>query len=212
MVRSVEKDLQAELTHQRATADMGHQLPELPPNVDEDNDNIPLMTRMQMDMLVNSFTADFARIASFQITNSVGQPRMRWLGIDEGHHSLSHEPDTNEDAYEKLIRINTWYCEQVAYLAKRLAETAEPGGQGTLLDNTTLVWTNELGKGNSHTRNNIPFVLVGGGLGFETGRALDFGAVPHNRLLMSFCEAMGHPTSSFGNPDFCSDGPLTGLS
>lgn len=216
LVRELERELQTEFKQSRTPVEqdasaVGHAVPDLPPNISEENDNLPLIARMQLDMLVNSFVADYARIASFQITNSVGQPTMRWLGIDEGHHSLSHEPDSNEEAYEKLIRINTWYCEQVAYLAKKLASIPEPGGEGSLLDNTTIVWTNELGKGNSHTRNNIPFVLVGGGLGFRTGQALDFGAVPHNRLLMSFCEAMGHPKDSFGNPDFCGDGVLTGL-
>lgn len=211
MVRDLEKELQIEMALQASKADVGHAIPEIAPNVVEENDNMPQITRMQMDMLVNSFTADFARVASFQITNSVGQPKMRWLDIDEGHHELSHEPDSNEDAYEKLIRINTWYCEQVAYLAKRLAATPEPGGEGSLLDNTTIVWTNELGKGNSHTRDNIPFVLVGGGLGFKTGQALDYKGVSHNRLLMSFCEGMGHPVESFGNADFCTDGALTGL-
>jgi hypothetical protein len=68
-----------------------------------------------------------------------------------------------------------------------------------------------LGKGNSHTRDDIPFVLVGGGLGFKMGQAMDFGKVSHNRLLMNFCEAMGYPVTSFGNPDFCKDGALTGL-
>lgn len=212
MVREVEKELQAELSQKSKQADVGHAVPELPPNVDEENDNIPQISRMQMDLMVNSFVADFARIASFQITNSVGQPKMRWLDIDEGHHELSHEPDSNEAAYEKLIKINTWYCEQVAYLAKRLAETPEPGGDGSLLDHTTIIWTNELGKGNSHTRDNIPFVLVGDGLGFNTGRALDFKGAPHNRLLLSLCEAMGYPEKTFGNPDFCADGALTGLS
>ena len=211
MVREIEKELQAEIELQSRKKNIGHAVPKLAPNVEEQNDNIPQITRMQMDLMVNSFAADFARIASFQITNSVGSPKMKWLGIDEGHHQLSHEPDTNEPAYEKLIKINTWYCEQVAYLAKRLAETPEPGGEGSMLDNTTLVWTNELGKGNSHTRDNIPFVLIGGGLGFKMGQALDFKKVPHNRLLLSFCEAMGYPEKSFGNPDFCSDGPLTGL-
>ena len=38
---------------------------------------------------------------------------MRWLDIEEGHHTISHEPDKNEKAYEQLIKINTWYCEQV---------------------------------------------------------------------------------------------------
>ena len=74
-----------------------------------------------------------------------------------------------------------------------------------------VVWVNELGKGNSHTRNNIPFVMVGGGLGWNTGQAHDFKSVPHNRLLMTLSESMGHPVESFGNPDFCNDGPLTGL-
>jgi hypothetical protein len=211
MVREIEKELQSELELQARKGEVGHAVPKLAPNVEEQNDNIPQITRMQMDLMVNSFASDMARIATFQITNSVGSPKMKWLGIDEGHHQLSHEPDSNEAAYEKLLKINTWYCEQVAYLAKRLSETPEPGGEGSMLDNTTLVWTNELGKGNSHTRDNIPFVLVGGGLGFKMGQALDYKKVPHNRLLLSFCEAMGYPEKAFGNPDFCADGPLTGL-
>lgn len=211
MVREIEKELKSEVELQSRKGDVGHAVPKLAANIEEKNDNIPQITRMQMDLMVNSFAADFARIATFQITNSVGEPKMKWLGIEEGHHHLSHEPDSNEAAYEKLIKINTWYCEQVAYLAKRLAETPEPGGEGSMLDNTTLVWTNELGKGNSHTRDNIPFVLVGGGLGFKMGQAMKYKNVSHNRLLMSFCEAMGYPEKSFGNPNHCADGALTGL-
>ncbi|WP_166820491.1 DUF1552 domain-containing protein [Thalassoroseus pseudoceratinae] len=216
MTRRLEKDLSIELSSDKPRAkesatEVGHAVPTLPPNIEEQNENMPLLSKMQIDLLVNSFAADFARVGTYQITNSVGQPRMKWLGIDEGHHTLSHEPDKNEEAYEKLIKINTWYCEQVAYLAKRLSEVPEPGQDGSMLDHTTIVWTNELGKGNSHTRNNIPFVMVGGGLGWKTGVAHDFKGVTHNRLLMSFCSAMGHPVESFGNPDFCSGGELTGL-
>jgi hypothetical protein len=54
--------------------------------------------------------------------------------------------------------------------------------------------------------------MVGGGLGFTMGRAMKFNRVPHNRLLLSITEAMGHPEEKFGNPDYCGDGPLTGLS
>ncbi|MCR9210430.1 MAG: DUF1552 domain-containing protein, partial [bacterium] len=209
LVRKVEKDLKIEL--EASTKSVGHAVPELTPNVEVQNDNMPEITRMQMELLVSSMAADFARVATFQITNSVGQPRMRWLDIDEGHHGLSHEPDSNEDAYEKLIRINTWYCEQIAHLAKRLQDTPEPGGSGSMLDNTTIIWTNELGKGNSHTRNDIPFVCVGGGLGLRTGRSKDYGKVSHNRFLMTIAEQMGFAQKSFGNPDFCGDGSLTGL-
>ncbi len=211
MVREVEKELQQERKLASEKADIGHAVPDMPSNVEDKNDNMPQISRMQIELMVNSFTADFTRIATFQITNSVGGAKMKWLDINEGHHELSHEPDSNEAAYEKLIKINTWYCEQVAYLAKRLSETPEPGGQGSLLDNTTILWTNELGKGNSHTLNDIPFVMVGGGLGFKTGRALQYDKVAHNRFLLNIAEAMDHPQATFGNPDYCGDGPLTGL-
>jgi hypothetical protein len=146
-----------------------------------------------------------------QLTNSVGNARMHWLNINEGQHELSHEPDSNKDAQDKLTRINKWYCEQLAYLAKKLAETPEPGGTGSLLDNTLIVWTNELGKGNSHTLDNIPFVLVGNGLDFRMGRSVRFPRVPHNRLLLSLAHGMGHSIKSFGNPNFCGDGVLPNL-
>ena len=136
---------------------------------------------------------------------------MHWLGIDQGHHQLSHEPDSNEEAVDKLTRINKWYCEQLVYLAQRLADTPEPGGPGSLLDTTLIVWSNELGKGNSHTLDNIPFVLVGNGLDFKMGRARDYKGVAHNRLLLSIAHGFGHELKTFGNPNFCADGPLPKL-
>ena len=77
-----------------------------------------------------------------------------------------------------------------------------------MLDNTTLVWTNELGKGNSHTQDNIPWVVVGGGLGLQMGKSFKFPRVAHNRLLLSLAHGFGHRITKFGNPDFCGEGPL----
>ena len=84
-------------------------------------------------------------------------------------------------------------------------------GRGSLLDNTLIVWTNELGKGNSHTLDNIPFVLVGGGLDFKMGRNVKYNKTAHNRLLLSLAHGFGHRITKFGNPDFCGDGPLDRL-
>jgi hypothetical protein len=206
LVREMERELRSS-----SGKDVGHAVPALDPGVKEENDNIPRISKLQIDLLVNSFAADFARVATLQYTNSVGQARMRWLGISEGQHDLSHKPDNDADAQDKLTRINQWYCSQLAYLAQRLAETPEPVGGGSLLDNTLVLWTNELGKGNSHTLNNIPFVLVGNGLGFRTGRSVQFPMVAHNRLLMSLAHAMGHRIERFGNPNYCADGPLPNL-
>ena len=203
LVRDMEKDIL-----QARTVDVGHRVPTIEPGVRRDNDTIPKVSKLQIDLMVSAFLADASRIATLQYTNSVGEARFTWLGINEGQHSLSHEPDSNKEAQDKLTRINTWYCEQLAYLARRLQETPEPDGSGTLLDNTLIVWTNELGQGNSHTLDNVPFVLVGGGLGFKMGRAVHYDNVPHNRLLMALAEAFGHRVPTFGNKDLCGAGTL----
>lgn len=205
-VREMEKELK-----EAETQDVGHAVPELEPGVKAENDNIPRISKMQIDLMINAFLGDFTRVATLQFTNSVGQARMRWLGINEGQHDLSHKPDKDTDAQEKLTKINKWYCEQLVYLAKRLADTAEPGGQGSMLDNTLIVWTNELGKGNSHTQDNIPWVMVGNGLDFKMGRSLKYKRQPHNRLLLAWAHGFGHHIEKFGNPKFCEGGVLPGL-
>lgn len=202
-VRELEQELRAD-----AEVKAGHAVPPLEPGIREENDNMPRISKMQIDLLVNSFVNDFARVATLQYTNSVGQAKMRWIGVNEGHHELSHEPFSNKEATDKLTRINRWFAEQIAYLAEKLANTPEPGGDGSLLDNTLIVWTNELGEGNSHTLDNTPFVMVGKGLDFKMGRSLKFKRVPHNRLLMALAHGFGHRIERFGNPDYCGGGPL----
>lgn len=181
---------------------------ELPNNVANINDNMPDLARMQLDLLVNGFANDLNRVSTIQFTNSVGQARMRWLEVNEGHHQLSHESDSKQDAQDKLRRINTWYCEQLAYLCKQLEQTKEPGTDRSMLENTLIVWTNELGHGNSHTLNNLPMVMVGGGFGFEMGRFTKVKNVSTTRLWLAIAHAMGHQLDSFGLARLCKDGPV----
>ena len=108
-VREMEKDLK-----EGAAAAAGHPVPEIEPGVKEENNNIPTISKMQIDLMVNAFKADFARVATLQYTNSVGMARMRWLGITEGHHEISHSPDSNAKAQENLTKINKWFAEQLA--------------------------------------------------------------------------------------------------
>ncbi len=182
--------------------------PVLEEGVADQNDNVPRLSRMQIDLLINSFVNDMARVATLQYTKSVGQARMSWLDIKDNHHSLSHEPDNVEAAQAKLVKINRWFCEELRYLVEKLANTPEPGDSGSLLDHTLVVWTNELGKGNSHTLDHIPFLLVGGGFGFEMGRSLRFDKFPHNRLHLALAHGVGHRLETFGKPALCEGGPL----
>ena len=204
------REMEQELNESKDDS-LSHAVPELEKGVKEENDNIPRISKMQIDLMVNSFLADFARIATLQYTNSVGGARMHWIGVKEGHHELSHKEDGDKESQDSLIKINKWFCEQLAYLAKRLADTPEPGGPGTLLDNTQILWTNELGKGNSHTLDNIPFISVGNALDWKMGRSLKYPNLPHNRLLLSLAAAFHQPLPSIGNPNFCAAGPLPNL-
>src|ERR1043165_1335020 len=204
LVRQMEKEI-SETDRQKLRVGP----PTLEEGVADQNDNVPRLSRMQIDLLVNSFVNDLARVATLQYTKSVGGARMNWLDIKEGHHGLSHEPDKDEAAQTKLIKINKWFCGELHYLTDKLANTPEPGGTGSLLDHTLIIWTNELGKGNSHTLDNIPFVLVGGGFGFEMGRSLRFDKIPHNRLHLALAHGVGHRLETFGKPALCEHGPLS---
>lgn len=127
--------------------------------------------------------------------------------------TISHDGDTAGDTVEALTKINVWYAEQFAYLLGRLDSI--PEGEGTMLDNTVVFWTNELAKGNSHSRNDQHYVVAGGADYFDMGRCIkfDYGestAPKHNNLLLWFLHSMGIEDESFGNAEWCT-GALAGM-
>lgn len=180
----------------------------LPDNVSDTNDNMPELSKMQMDLLVNGLVNDLCRVVTLQFSRSVGNDKMKWVDVDEGHHGLSHNPDDDQATQDKLVRINTWYCQQLAYLAKKLKDTVEPGTNQSMLDNTLILWTNELGHGNSHSLNDLPMVMVGGGFGFDMGRYVKVKNVSTSRLWLAIAHAMGHQIESFGKPNLSTGGAL----
>jgi Protein of unknown function (DUF1552) len=177
----------------------------------EQNDMYPVTGKAQMDLLVMALACDLTRVASLQWSRSVSGVRFTWVpqALDEGHHGLSHYDDSDANAKADLLEINKWYSQQFAYLLGQMDAIQE--GDNTLLDNTVVVWVNELGIGNTHTRRDIPSILAGGCQGyFKTGQHIDFGGEPHGRLLVSLTHAMGKPVNSFGVAQY-SQGPLSGL-
>ena len=81
--------------------------------------NYPAIGKTQMDLLVASLACDQTRIASLQWSHSVSDIPMPWLSISTGHHTLSHDADTDTPSQTSLVQINTWYAQQFAYLLKR---------------------------------------------------------------------------------------------
>lgn len=171
-----------------------------------ENKNFPAVGKLQMDLLAMSIICNKTQVTSIQWDRSVGNAAFTWLGITQGHHTISHASDTDKTAKNNLIKINNWYAKQYAYLVNKLDSAVE--GTGSVLDNTLVVWGNELGKGNSHTLRNIPFVIAGNADGFfKSGRYFKVSDKPHNHLLISLCHAMGYNVDTFGDNRF--RGPLS---
>lgn len=187
-----------------------------------DNGNIPALARRQIDLLVMGLACDLTRVGTIQFGRAGAGHRFSWLGREfdtdpelspachaKGFHALAHR-EVDAVSRAKLVRIHTWYAEQFAYLLERLASVPEAGG--SLLDHTLVVWLNELGSGSKHSHERTPWVLAGSAGGFfRTGQVVSFPNEPHNRLLLSVCHAMGVPAETFGDPDYCKAGPLTGI-
>jgi hypothetical protein len=138
---------------------------------------------------------------------------MNWLGgMNKSHHDYSHDPDSSTEAQQNLVKINQWYAAQVADLITSLKAVKE--GAGTMFDNTLILWCNELGNGNNHSKEKLPMLLAGNAQGyFKTGQAVQLPAgTPQNRLLLSLCHGMGMTdVTTFGNAKFCTDGPIKEL-
>jgi hypothetical protein len=204
------RDLEARLTAPGA-AGAACAKPAAPTGDYKMNDSFPAVGKLQTDLLVMAMACDLTRVGTLQWEQSVGDVRFTWVDptITRGHHDMSHDGDDNADTQEKLTKINVWYAQQLNYLIEALK--AVPEGSGTMLDNTLVLWCNELAKGNAHSHNPMPFVLAGhAGGALSAGRYLKFNKVPHNNLLVSIMNLMGVPATTFGNPALCT-GPLVGL-
>lgn len=173
-------------------------------------ENYPTLSRLQLDLMVLAHACDLTHVSTFMWANADSWQFYPWIGVNQEHHELSHAGDNDLVSRDKLIKINTWHSEQVKYLLDKLA--ASPDDEGSLLDNSLVLWGNELGAGNSHSYRDIPWLLAGGASGsLRMGRSLQFEDQPHNNLLLSVCHAMGlTDLNSFGIPTLCT-GPLSGL-
>lgn len=166
------------------------------------------VTRAQMDLLAMALSCDVTRIGSLQCSTAVNAMRFSFMELSHEGHSLSHAGDSSDAMQAQWEAMLVWYAEQVAYLLDLL--DAVPEGDGTLLDNTMVLWVNELSRGNNHSLDDLPFVLAGGSNFLRTGRYLQYDGVSHNDLLLEILRALGVEADTFGDPRF-STGQLAGF-
>jgi hypothetical protein len=187
--------------------------PPLPASMNlSDYTNFPAIAKAQIDLGVLALACAMTSVVSIQLTHTVSPVAFSWLGINDGHHTLSHSADADTSGVDKFIACQRWFAEQFLYLVGKLAQSPDPLTGGALLDDTVVLWATELGDARLHVCTDVPFILAGPGGGkFKPGRFLDFGGAHHTRLLVSIAQAFGLPLEEFGNPN-AQQGPLEGLS
>lgn len=179
-------------------------------------ENYPQVTEMMMDLMVKSLACDATRVATFMWDWENAGTKFPWLDLnvaDDRFHGQSHLEDS--PAFATIMK---WYAARFADLLQRLKDV--PEGDGTLLDNTIVVWASPCSVSWRHISRNLPIVLAGGGGGyFQTDRYHRYGSydfasrshAPHggrtmNDLHLSLLAAMGMgDVETFGSPEFCTE-------
>ena len=157
-------------------------------------------TRAMCDIMATAFQTDKTRFGTLLLCRDLSSLYYPFLGVREGHHGASHN-----DLSDEYERISHFHLSQFAHLATRLE--AMPEGEGTVLDNTCLVFLSNMWSGWKHDNMKLP-VVTAGGLGgtLETGRSLNYlYAGDENRklcsLYLSLMDRMGVVLDRFGDAE-----------
>ena len=157
-------------------------------------------TKLMCDIIAIAFQTDKTRFATLLLARDLSSLYYPFLEVREGHHSASH--NNNSDGYERIARF---HLSQFAYLASRLDSMQE--GEGTVLDNSCLMFLSNMWIGRKHDNTRLPLVLAGGLRGtLTTGRTLDYvQAGDDNRricsLYLSIMDRMGVKLDRFGDSE-----------
>ena len=183
--------------------------PPAPPALDTAQEaNVPVLAELMLDLLAVALGCNLTRIVTFSLGLCGSQWRYRWLGIDkDGHEEIAHFDTidgSNVPVAEAMIAISRWVSGLVARFVSRLEAT--PDAEGSALDNSLVIWTNEMGTG-FHSLSDLPVVVIGRAGGRITQNFLvDRGPQSHYQLGTSVLRWMGVDAAGFG--DQPSSGPL----
>jgi Protein of unknown function (DUF1552) len=169
---------------------------------------IPKVGTFMMDMLVMALACDITSVASLQWSDTEAKHTFPWLGLDQHHHFYQHDGNFRPVECEQIY---TWYSEQHLYLLQQL-DAVDMGGH-TLLDESVVFFGSELAQPPVHSKDDMPFLLAGGGGGLRGGRFLRHAELAdrsHNNLLVALLNLFGDERTSFGDPTYCT-GALAGL-
>src|SRR6202171_4791444 len=157
-------------------------------------------TRLMCDIIAIAFQTDKTRVATLLLARDLSALYYPFLSVREGHHAASH--NNQSEGYESIARL---HLRQVGYMATKL--DGMPEGDGTVLDNSCLMFLSNMWIGRKHDNSRLPLVLAGGlGGTLQTGRTLDYlQAGDDDRklssLYLSIMDRMGIKLERFGDAE-----------
>ena len=160
--------------------------------------------RLMYDLLAIAFQTDTTRVATFMLANEGSNRSYRSVGVNSGHHELSHHQNDKEKI-EQIKKIDRFLADEFARFVKNMKDIKE--GSGSLLDNCMILYSSGLSDGNRHRHDDLPVVLAGrGGGSLKVGQHFDTKReVPMNNLFLSMLDRMDAGISALGD----SNGRLT---
>lgn len=183
----------------------------------EDNANRIKVADLLLGLAALAFTCDATRTGTLQIGTGNDQTRYTVLGaLQNTFHRISHRIDSDgasgtpiENADVLHHEIDKLFAGIFKRFLDKLASYPGPSGN-TLLDDSIILWTNDLSNGPPHSYANVPQVLAGGAGGFlRTGQYIDAGNVTHNKLLNTIISAVGIRNDDGGLYDHFGDASLS---
>ena len=189
-VREVERRIQT-VEHRAET-----ELPTLdrPKGVPERFDeHVKLMYELQW----LSFRADLTRVATFMLGRDLNFRTYPEIGINEGHHGLSHHQDRPEQI-QKYAKLGAYQAQLFAAFLERMRDT--PEGGGSMLDQSVFLYGAGLSNPNTHSHTNLPIVVINGSGSLKGGRHVVMPRrTPMTNLLLSMLDNVGVHRESFGD-------------
>jgi hypothetical protein len=154
-------------------------------------------------MMRLTLETDSTRFITLNHTGMNAVPKIP--GVDTDYHMLSHH-GMDPQKIEQLTIIETQLVKQLAAFLGDLAAANE--GEGSILDDTMVLFGSNLGNASSHDTKNLPILLAGGG--FRHGEHLAFDSQSNAelpKLFVTMLRQLGLNVDTFGD----SHGPLEGL-
>ncbi len=159
-------------------------------------------TRLMYDMIKLALQTDSTRIVSLKVHS---YNRVLIPGVNDSHHALTHHGG-REDAIRQLRLIELARLRELRDFLTHLHATPET--DGSLLDNTMVMYGSHMGDANRHTNINLPVMLAGGGFRHGAHHVFDQdGNAPLANLFVSMLQRMGLETDTFAS----ATGTLGGL-